>query len=496
MAENIELYQSILLFGGTGDLAKRKLYTSLFNLYKKGYLVSHFAVVGTAREKLTDDEFQQLVIKSIEKLGTESQVRDFASHFYYKAHDVTNLADYKQLADMLNELDEKYDTHGNRIFYMSVAPRFFGVIGQAIKTEGLMSETGYNRLMVEKPFGVDLQSAEELQSQLTSGFEDNQLFRIDHYLGKEMVQNIPALRFGNPILESAWSKDFIKNIQVTLSEELGVEERAGYYNTAGALLDMIQNHTLQIVAWLAMEKPESFSDSDVRAAKNSVFSKLRIYDKQGVIDNFVRGQYGRGEEVWQKAYTEEPDVPADSRNDTFVAGRLYFDTPRWEGVPFYVRSGKRLAKKQTRVDIVFKNSDFNFGPANGGRLQENVLSIIIDPMGSLEWSINGKAVTTDFQTDVDVLNWTMSAEDKALAPDPYERMIHDTMNGDGSNFADWTGVQTSWKFIDAINNVWDKDDEGVPLEIYPSGSMGPQASDYLLAQTGDHWVFNPTTEAE
>ncbi|WP_439425403.1 glucose-6-phosphate dehydrogenase [Oenococcus alcoholitolerans] len=482
-----ELRLILLLFGGTGDLAKRKLYPSLFNLFKKGYLQEHFAVIGTARKDLDDDKFQELVRESIANNGDEGQVKSFAAHFHYTHHDVTDLKDYSKLKDLLNKYNEEYDAQGNRIFYMSVAPRFFGQIAEAIKSEGLMSDDGYNRLMVEKPFGTSYETAEKLQKQLESGFSDNQIFRIDHYLGKEMVQNIPAIRFGNPLIDATWNKDYIKNIQVTLAEKLGVEERAGYYNTAGALLDMIQNHTFQIVGWLAMEKPASFSDKDIRAAKNAAFSKLKIYDEEGVKNNFVRGQYGKGREVWQKAYTEEPDVPSDSKNDTYVAGRLQFDTDRWQGVPFYVRTGKRLSEKQTRVDIVYKKSAFDFGEFNQDKLEEPVLSILIDPVGRIEFSLNGKDVTTEFQTRSDLLSWQVSDKDKELTPDPYERMFHDAMNGDGSNFADWTGVSISWKFVDQIAKTWDEDK--APLETYESATMGPVAADRLLAETGDRWIY-------
>ncbi|MHA5096639.1 glucose-6-phosphate dehydrogenase [Oenococcus oeni] len=483
-----ELPLVLLLFGGTGDLAKRKLYPSLFNLFKKGYLQKHFAVIGTARHPLDDEKFQEVVRQSIAKNGTEGQVKEFAAHFRYSSHDVTDLKDYGKLKNMLAKLDKEFDAGGNRIFYMSVAPRFFGQIAQAIKSEGLMSDTGYNRLMVEKPFGTSYKTAEELQNQLESGFSDDQIFRIDHYLGKEMVQNIPAVRFGNPILDATWNKNYIKNVQVTLAEQLGVEERAGYYNTAGALLDMIQNHAFQIVGWLAMEKPSSFSDTDIRAAKNTVFSKLKMYDEREVVANFVRGQYGRGREVWQKSYTEEPDVPADSKNDTYVAGRLQFENDRWTGVPFYIRTGKRLAAKQTRVDIVYKKSSFDFGKFNQDKLSEPVLSILIDPVGGINFSLNGKNVTTEFETRSDLLKWSISDQDKVETPDPYERMLHDAMNGDGSNFADWNGVSISWQFVDQIAKVWAEDK--APLEIYESATMGPVASDRLLAETGDRWIYH------
>ncbi|MFT8470043.1 MAG: glucose-6-phosphate dehydrogenase [Oenococcus sp.] len=482
-----ELPLVLLLFGGTGDLAKRKLYPSLFNLFKKGYLQDRFAVIGTARHDLDDEKFQEIVRQSIANNGTEGQIKAFAAHFRYRSHDVIDLKDYGKLKDLLAQLDQQYNANGNRIFYMSVAPRFFGQIAQAIKSEGLMSDNGYNRLMVEKPFGTSFDTAQELQNQLESGFSDDQIFRIDHYLGKEMVQNIPALRFGNAFIDATWNNKYIKNIQVTLAEELGVEERAGYYNTAGALLDMIQNHTFQIVGWLAMEEPASFSDKDIRAAKNAAFSKLKMYKGEEVAANFVRGQYGRGREVWQKAYTEEPDVPADSKNDTYVAGRLQFDTDRWQGVPFYIRTGKRLAAKQTRVDVVYKKSTFDFGTTNDDKLTEPVLSILIDPVGGIQFSLNGKDVTTEFSTRSDLLAWSISDKDKAQTPDPYERMLHDAMNGDGSNFADWTGVSISWKFVDQIAKVWAEDK--APLESYESATMGPVASDRLLAETGDRWIY-------
>lgn len=481
-----EIKTLVTFFGGTGDLAKRKLYPSVFNLYKKGYLQEHFAIVGTARQQLTDDEFKQLVRESIKDFTEDqAQAEAFIEHFSYRAHDVTNAASYGILKTAIEEAATKFDIDGNRIFYMSVAPRFFGTIAKYLKSEGLLADTGYNRLMIEKPFGTSYATAEELQSDLENAFDDDQLFRIDHYLGKEMVQNIAALRFGNPIFDAAWNKDYIKNVQVTLAEVLGVEERAGYYDTTGALLDMIQNHTMQIVGWLAMEKPESFNDKDIRAAKNAAFNALKIYNEEEVNKYFVRAQYGAGDTADYKPYLEEADVPADSKNNTFIAGELQFDLPRWEGVPFYVRSGKRLAAKQTRVDIVFKAGTFNFGSEQ--EAQESVLSIIIDPKGAIELKLNAKSVEDAFNTRTINLDWAVSDEDKKNTPEPYERMIHDTMNGDGSNFADWNGVSIAWKFVDAITAVYDADK--APLETYKSGSMGPEASDKLLAENGDAWVF-------
>jgi glucose-6-phosphate 1-dehydrogenase len=340
--------------------------------------------------------------------------------------------------------------------------------------------------MIEKPFGSSYETAEKLQNELSEAFDENQIYRIDHYLGKEMVQNIAAVRFGNPLFDAAWNKDYIENIQVTLSEVLGVEERAGYYDTAGALRDMIQNHTMQVIGWLAMEKPASFTDKEIRAAKNAAFDSLKIYNSaEEVAQNFVRGQYGESADGSQKKYLDEMDVPADSQNNTFVAGKLQFDMPRWEGVPFYIRSGKRLAAKSTRVDVVFKKGLNIFG--DDISLANPVLSILIDPKGGIEFKINAKDIKSAFDTRTIDLAWQVSDEDKAVTPEPYERMIHDAMNGDGSNFADWNGVGTAWRFVDAIQAAWDAKKEQFPN--YVSGSMGPAASDELLAKDDNEWVF-------
>ncbi|CAH1855579.1 glucose-6-phosphate dehydrogenase [Convivina praedatoris] len=479
-----EIKTLVTFFGATGDLAKRMLYPSVFNLYKKGYLQNNFAIVGTSRQELSTEEYQEMVRQSIQAgVTNQDQAEAFIKHFSYNASDVTEAAGYAGLRETIEAAAKKFGVEGNRIFYMSVAPRFFGTIAQYLKSEGLLADKGFNRLMIEKPFGSSYATAEKLQNELENAFEDDQLYRIDHFLGKEMVLNIAPLRFGNPLIANAWNKDYIKNIQVTLAETLGVEERAGYYDTAGALLDMIQNHAMQIVGWLAMEEPASFSDKDIRAAKNAAFSALKIYDEAEVNRYFVRGQYGENGEY--AAYNKEPDVPADSKNNTYIAGELQFDMPRWQGVPFYVRSGKRMTTKTTRIDVVFKAGTFAMGAQQ--EPQETVLSIIVSPDASIQMSLNAKDVADTFSTHLINLDWQPTAQETAETPAPYERMIHDAMDGDGSNFADWHGVATAWKFTDAISDVYAADK--APLEIYPAGSMGPEAADELLAKNGDNWIL-------
>jgi glucose-6-phosphate 1-dehydrogenase len=451
-------------------------------------LQEHFAIIGTARQDMTNDEFREVVRTSIADFTEDkANAEAFIEHFYYIQQDITDQSGYADMLALNNKLDAQYDLKGNRIFYMSVAPRFFGTVAQYLNSEGLITKNGeFNRLMIEKPFGSSYETAEKLQNELSEAFDENQIYRIDHYLGKEMVQNIAAVRFGNPLFDAAWNKDYIENIQVTLSEVLGVEERAGYYDTAGALRDMIQNHTMQVIGWLAMEKPASFTDKEIRAAKNAAFDSLKIYNSaEEVAQNFVRGQYGESADGSQKKYLDEMDVPADSQNNTFVAGKLQFDMPRWEGVPFYIRSGKRLAAKSTRVDVVFKKGLNIFG--DDISLANPVLSILIDPKGGIEFKINAKDIKSAFDTRTIDLAWQVSDEDKAVTPEPYERMIHDAMNGDGSNFADWNGVGTAWRFVDAIQAAWDAKKEQFPN--YVSGSMGPAASDELLAKDDNEWVF-------
>ncbi len=267
----------IMLFGGTGDLAIRKLYPAMFKLYQKGNIRDHFAVIGSSRYKVDDAKFREMVEKSVAKESSDKKlIANFASHFYFVTHDVTDLAHYAVLKSKIEELDKKYELQGNRVFYISMAPNFFGTVAKNIKNQNLLSSDGFNRLVIEKPFGRDFESASELNNELSAAFDENQIFRIDHYLGKEMIQNIEAIRFGNTIFEALWNNRYIDNVQVTLAEKLGVEERAGYYDNSGALRDMVQNHIMQIVSLLAMEQPVAFKDTDIRAEKVKALRSLRF----------------------------------------------------------------------------------------------------------------------------------------------------------------------------------------------------------------------------
>ncbi len=486
-----------IIFGGTGDLAKRKLYPSLFRLFRKGNINKHFAVIGTARREWSDDYFREIVAESIETLHpTKQEINDFTSHFYYQSHNVNDTEEYQVLGSLANRLDEEYQLNGNRLFYLAMAPRFFGTISKHIKSEQIMTETGFSRLIIEKPFGTDYQTAEQLNSEIGAAFKEEQIFRIDHYLGKEMVQNISAVRFGNNIFESLWNHKYIESVQITLAESLGVEERGGYYDQSGALKDMVQNHILQVVSLLAMEPPTIFSEEAIRAEKINALKAVRVYDEQAVKESVVRGQYGQGSLGNQSfsSYREEPGVEENSQTETFIAAKFMIDNFRWAGVPFYVRTGKRLTEKGTRINIVFKSTPINvFREASdiSTNLPENILTIYIQPTEGFSLTLNGKEIGDGFNIDPVKLDYRHSQENLDNSPEAYEKLILDCLKGDATNFTHWDEVATSWKIVDIIRHTWDKETEQIPN--YPAGSMGPQCAFDLLEKEGHQWVWIPET---
>ena len=350
------------IFGASGDFAKRKLYPSLFRLYKAGHLAENFAVIGTARRPWTKEFFESTVIESLGNLPDNArQAHEFASHFYYQSHDVNDTEHYISLRNLQKELSQQYQTENNKVFFLSMAPEFFGTIAKHLKSEGIVDGTGFERLIIEKPFGTSLETAEKLNEELSQTFEENQIYRIDHYLGKEMVQNIFAVRFANIIFEHIWNRDFIDNIQISFAESIGVEDRGGYYNHSGALKDMIQNHALQVLSILAMDKPASFREADVRAEKIKVFQSLKQQTDEEIKRHFVRGQYtsGRIDGHHYVGYLDEPNIASHSQTETFAGGVFFVDTDRFRDVPFFFRTGKRLTEKGTRITITFKKAEDN-----------------------------------------------------------------------------------------------------------------------------------------
>ena len=478
----------ITIFGASGDLAKRKLYPSLFRLYKSGILAENFAVIGTARRPWTKEFFEQVVIDAISNLATTpTQASEFASHFYYQSHDVQDVAHYATLKTLQDELAETYKTEHNKVFFLAMAPEFFGTITDHLKSEQIVDGQGFERLIIEKPFGTDLETAKQLNQALSETFDESQIFRIDHYLGKEMIQNIFAVRFANILFEHVWNREFIDNIQITFAESIGVEDRGGYYDQSGALKDMVQNHILQVLSILAMDKPASFSSEDVLPEKIKVLQSLRVPDEQAITENFVRGQYQSGRINHQdfQAYTDEPSVNPLSKTETFASGVFFVDTERFKDVPFFFRTGKRLTEKGTRINIIFKNNANIFGES----LKPNILTIYIQPTEGFSLQVNGKEVGKTFSIEPVKLDFRHDADALGNSPEAYEKLIYDVLNGDVTNFSRWQEVKASWELIDKIVGSWQLDK--TPLQYYPAGSMGPTKSFALLEKYDTSWIWQP-----
>jgi len=450
----------VTIFGASGDLAKRKLYPSLFRLYKSGNLSEHFAVIGTARRPWSKEYFESVVVESILDLADSTeQAQEFASHFYYQSHDVNDTEHYIALRQLQTELNEKYHAEHNKLFFLSMAPQFFGTIAKHLKSENIVDGKGFERLIVEKPFGTDYETASKLNEDLLAAFDEEQIYRIDHYLGKEMIQSIFAVRFANMIFENVWNREHIDNVQITFAERLGVEERGGYYDQSGALRDMVQNHTLQLLSLLAMDKPASFTKDEIRAEKIKVFKNLYHPTEEELKEQFIR--------------------------ETFASGAFFVDSDRFRGVPFFFRTGKRLTEKGTHVNIVFKQMDSIFGEP----LAPNILTIYIQPTEGFSLSLNGKEVGEEFKLAPNSLDYRTDATATGASPDPYEKLIYDVLNNDSTNFSHWDEVSASWKLIDRIEKLWAQNE--VPLHDYKSGSMGPQASFDLLEKFGAKWTWQP-----
>src|SRR5690625_396636 len=478
----------IVIFGATGDLARRKLFPSIYRLYKHGRINEDFAVIVVARRAWTNDILRENVKTSINNDITNNEnVDKFLSHFYYHPFDVTNTDSYQDLRQLLGNLEDTYHTEGNRIFYLAMAPEFFGVIANNLKVHGLKSTEGWTRLVIEKPFGADFKSAKELNDQLRASFAEEEIYRIDHYLGKEMVQNIEVIRFANGIFEHLWNNRFIANIQVTSSETLGVEERARYYDHSGATRDMVQNHMLQMVALLAMEPPINLTTDEIRSEKIKVLRALRKIEPEQVDDHFVRGQYGEGT-LHNKAvpgYREEANELAASNTETFVAGRIMIDNYRWAGVPFYIRTGKRMTEKSTKIVVEFKDIPMNLYYETKGDKHPNLLVINIQPDEGITLYLNAKKAGAGSFAQPIKLAYKNTGIDGVNTPEAYEKLLHDCMLGDATNFTHWDEVARSWEFVDSILNRWESETANFPN--YAAGTMGPEASEQLLERDGFHW---------
>ena len=474
-----EMKALYIIFGATGDLASRKLYPALYKLYKKGCLKDHFAVIGTARRDWSDEHYQEVVREAVGSSDEDAQA--FSSHFRYQSHNVKDTAHYNTLKDLADSLDTKYEIEGNRIFYLSMSPTFFGTIATHLRDQRLVTENGFNRVVIEKPFGTDLESSKELNDEINAAFDEDQLYRIDHYLGKEMVQNILALRFSNRIIQDSWNSETLSSIQITLAEDLGVEERAEYYDKTGALRDMVQNHVLQIVSLLTMDEPESFTTENVRRQKLALLESLKQPD---VDKEFVRGQYTESQNGEAEGYRQEEKVDPESKTETFVAGKVIIDSDNWRDVPVYIRTGKRMKQKTSRIDVLWKKTDQELFEEHESRL-----TIHISPDEGFEMQLNGKEIGPGMHLRPVILQSIRSEETLEESPEAYEKLLLDVLEGDETNFAHWGEVAASWKYIDHIRQAWDTSDKDIAF--YPAHTMGPKEADDLLALDGQKWICDP-----
>ena len=485
---------TIVIFGSSGDLTRRKLLPALYNLRRYGLLPKDFAIIGVGRKEMKREDFVARMGADLKEFATaeveDAAWQDLAGHLYYVGFDFDQPAGYVWLSDMLKDVGERHKTAGNVMFYLATPPTSFATIVKQCAAVGLADESaGWRRFIVEKPFGRDLDSAKALNRDLQSVLLERQIYRIDHYLGKETVQNILALRFANGIFEPVWNRRYIDHVQITVAETLGVEARGAYYESAGVLRDMIQNHMFQLLALVAMEPPSSFEAAPVRDEKVKVLNAIRPMMPEEILQRTVRGQYGEGFVDGQKlsAYRAESAVAPASATETFGALKLDLDNWRWAGVPFYLRSGKRLAKHVTEIVIQFRKPPLlAFGKIQIQDLEPNRLILSIQPEEGITIEIKAKkpgATMNLTRVNLDFNYSDFGPSDKATG---YERLLYDAMTGDTTLFHRADMVEAAWRIATPILDVWGS----IPPRDFPNysaGSWGPTAADELVKRDGRSW---------
>lgn len=477
----------LVIFGASGDLAKRKLIPAVFELQKEGFLPSCFAVLGVSRTEYTDAAFRQQVFLEnphIEAEKTsEAERSDFASKLFYTTIDTSNVADYAKVKTRLLELDAKCGTGGNYMFYLSTPPFLYEKIPAALSVHGLSTEeNGWKRLVVEKPFGQDQASAEALNKELLQYFDEERIYRIDHYLGKETVQNLLVTRFSNGIFEPLWNRNYIERIEITAAESVGVKGRAGYYDQSGALRDMVQNHLLQILAQVCMEAPISADANAIRAEKIKLFQSIRPIKKEEVAQYVIRGQYIssmlNGEQA--EGYRDHEGVPTDSKTETYVALKFYIDNWRWAGVPVYIRTGKHLPTKVTEIVVTFKTPPYPlFKTATEYDDTHNQLILRIQPNEAIALQFGMKVPGAGFKVKTVDMEFHYSELTNVHLPAAYERLLLDCMRGDATLYAHGESVEAAWAFVDPIIEAW-RENPDILVYGYPAGTWGPDVADDMI----------------
>lgn len=485
----------MVIFGATGDLTARKLFPAIYNLAESHMLSPNFAIVGVARNDMGTDQFRKTMSDQLTKFGTgkiDQDLRDWlVQRLYYVSGEFHDQPTYTKLAQTLADVDEKHHTNGNYFFYLATSPVFFeDIVDQLGASKLAMEKDGrWRRLVFEKPFGNDLQSARDLNQQIKKVLTENQIYRIDHYLGKETVQNILVFRFSNGIFEPVWNHRYIDHIQITVAETVGVEKRGGYFDMAGTLRDMVPNHLFQLLSLTAMEPPISFNSESVHDEQSKILRAIQPMSGEDVLHCAVRGQYGEGETGHERvpAYRQEQGVPPDSRTETFVALRLIIDNWRWANVPFYLRTGKRLATRHTEVAIQFKRAPFVlFRDTPVSSLKANQLVIHIAPDEGISMRFGAKVPGAQVKVGSVEMDFNYADYFGNTANTGYEILLYDGMTGDQTLFQRADMVEAGWAVVDPILDVW----KALPPRNFPNyaaGSWGPKEADDIIVRDGRAW---------
>lgn len=486
----------IVIFGASGDLTSRKLMPAIFSLKSQKLMPERFAILGVGRTKISTEEFRKKMGDSIvsfseEKITDNNLIAGFVNDLYYYSMDNSSENGYSEMKSYLKGIDNRYGIGGNYIFYMATPPSMYEVIAVNLARAGLSDQdTGFRRVIIEKPFGYDLDSGRKLNKTLHELISEDQIFRIDHYLGKETVQNLLVTRFANGMFEPLWNRNYIHRVEITSAESIGVEDRGGYYDSSGALRDMVQNHLLQMVGLTAMEPPSSLDADAIRNEILKVFQSLQPINEEDVPNQVIRGQYTgsliRGECV--TGYRYEKGVAVNSRTETYVAVKFFINNWRWGGVPFYIRTGKRLPTKVTEIVVHFKQTPHHLFQRESGKLSANQLIIRIQPDEGMLLKFDMKEPGAGFN----VKNVNMDFHYKDLAnirvPSAYERLLHDVMLGDSTLFSRDDEVETAWKFLNPIQKAW-AGNPGIKVYGYPAGTWGPEYANDLIEGDGLTWRY-------
>jgi len=475
----------LIIFGATGDLTKRKLIPALYKLYTKNSLPKNFRIVGLSRRKLSNEQFcDSLDYKFFIPNSDKNTLKKFSEQITYIPLDFSK-PDVSVVNDKISEIEHEIKTN-NKIFYLAVSPALFKPVVEIIQSSDLLQGLGWKRIIIEKPFGHDLKSARILNDYISSVFKESRIYRIDHYLAKELVENILVFRFANSIFEQIWNNKFIDNIQITVAETVGVEERAGYYDNTGAIRDMTQNHILQVLSLTAMDPPKSMDPDDIRDEKVKI---LQIIESAKP-DDIVIGQYTNGMTNGKPvpSYISEENIPKTSKTETFAVVKFLINNKRWKGVPFYVRTGKRLRKRYAEVNIVLKNISCDLFCRNNKSPDQNVITLRIQPYEGISILFNSKQPRHGTNLEPVLMEFCHKCKFGLNTPAAYEHLLNDVLINDQTLFTRWDGNEASWKIIDPIiNNM----KENIKLCLYPAGTYGPKEAEELLKREGRNWIITP-----